>query len=105
MPLAAVTVVLLLAAPVSPKSPPSAAEIDKRADALLAKMTLEEKIDYLGGVDNFYIRALKRLGLPAFRMADGPFGVRNVGPSTTYAGRDRPRRQLGRRRSPTGSAR
>ena len=47
-------------------------------------MTLDEKIDYLGGADNFYIRAIKRLGLPAFRMADGPFGVRNVGPSTAY---------------------
>jgi beta-glucosidase len=75
---------MLEAAVVTPSSPPSAAEIDKRADSLLAKMTVEEKIDYLGGVDNFYIRAVKRLGLPAFRMADGPFGVRNVGPSTTY---------------------
>jgi len=61
------------------------ADVDKRANALLARMTLDEKIDYLGGADGFYIRAVPRLGLPAFRMADGPFGVRNVGPSTTYA--------------------
>ena len=47
-------------------------------------MTLDEKLDYLGGADNFYIRAIKRLDLPAFRMADGPLGVRNVGPSTAY---------------------
>jgi beta-glucosidase len=84
LPLAAAALLLLKAAPVTPKSPPTAAEIDRRAAALLGKMTLEEKIDYLGGVDNFYVRAIKRLGLPAFRMADGPFGVRNVGPSTTY---------------------
>jgi beta-glucosidase len=82
--LAAALLVLFPAAAVTPKTPPTAVEIDRRADALLAKMTLEEKVDYLGGVDNFYIRAIKRLGLPAFRMADGPFGVRNVGPSTTY---------------------
>jgi beta-glucosidase len=84
-PVAAAVLVLLKAAAVTPKTPPTAAEIDRRADALVARMTLEEKVDYLGGVDNFYIRAIPRLGLPAFRMADGPFGVRNVGPSTTYA--------------------
>jgi beta-glucosidase len=61
------------------------ADVDKRANAILAKMTLDEKIDYLGGAESFYVRAVPRLGLPAFRMADGPFGVRNVGPSTAYA--------------------
>jgi beta-glucosidase len=75
---------LTKAAAVTAKPSPTAAEIEKRADALLAEMTLEEKIDYLGGAENFYVRAVKRLGLPAFRMADGPFGVRNVGPSTAY---------------------
>ena len=60
-------------------------EIDKRATAILKKMTLEEKLDYIGGVDGFYVRGIPRLGLPAFRMADGPFGVRNFGPSTAYA--------------------
>jgi beta-glucosidase len=72
------------AAAVTAQTGPTTTEIEKRAEALLSKMTVEEKIDYLGGVDNFYIRAVKRLGLPAFRMADGPFGVRNVGPSTAY---------------------
>ena len=52
--------------------------------SILARMTLDEKLDYLGGADGFYVRAVPRLGLPAFRMADGPFGVRNVGPSTAY---------------------
>ncbi|HMI84166.1 MAG TPA: glycoside hydrolase family 3 C-terminal domain-containing protein [Polyangiaceae bacterium] len=60
------------------------AEIEQRVDALLKKMTLEEKVDYLGGVDGFYIRAIERLGLPALKMADGPFGVRNYGPSTAF---------------------
>ena len=60
-------------------------ETDKRALAILKKMTLEEKLDYLGGVGGFFIRGNRRLGLPEFKMADGPIGVRNFGPSTAYA--------------------
>ena len=75
---------LTKAAAVTATPRPTDAEIERRADAFVAKMTLEEKVDYLGGAENFYIRAVKRLGLPAFRMADGPFGVRNVGLSTAY---------------------
>src|ERR671939_135643 len=49
-------------------------------------MTLEEKIDMLGGVDGFFIRSVPRLGLPRLKMADGPLGVRNFGPATAMAG-------------------
>ena len=35
-------------------------------------MTLDQKIDMLGGQDDFYIRAYPELGLPRLRMADGP---------------------------------
>ncbi len=60
-------------------------DVEKRAESILTKMTLEEKIDMLGGVNGFYIRANNRLKLPALKMADGPLGVRNYGPSTAYA--------------------
>jgi beta-glucosidase len=63
---------------------PAPARAD-RVDDLIAKMTLEEKFATIGGTDFFYVRALPRLGLPALRMADGPIGVRNYGPSTAYA--------------------
>ena len=46
---------------------PAPADVDKRAGDLLARMTLEEKIDYVGGADGFYVRAIPRLGLPGCR--------------------------------------
>jgi beta-glucosidase len=64
----------------------SASEVDARVEAILSKMTLEEKIDMLGGTDGFFVRDLPRLGLPKLKMADGPLGVRNFGPATAMAG-------------------
>jgi beta-glucosidase len=57
-----------------------------RIDAIISRMTLEEKVDYIGGT-GFAIRAMPNLHLPSFQMSDGPYGVRsNAGfPSTTYA--------------------
>jgi beta-glucosidase len=65
---------------------PETAAMRSRVDAIIKKMTLEQKLEYIGGT-GFAIRALPSLDLPAFEMSDGPFGVRsNVGlPSTTYA--------------------
>jgi hypothetical protein len=64
----------------------SADAAHEKVGALVQQMTLEEKIDYIGGT-GFAIRAVPRLNLPAFEMSDGPIGVRsNSGfPSTVYA--------------------
>jgi beta-glucosidase len=61
-------------------------QIERRIDSILSQMTIEEKIDLLGGVDGFYVRGVPRLSVPRFKMADGPLGVRNYGPATTMAG-------------------
>ena len=64
----------------------SAPDVEARVDSLLKQLTLEEKIDLIGGVDEFYIRAIPHIGLPRLKMADGPLGVRNYGPSTVFGG-------------------
>jgi beta-glucosidase len=61
-------------------------QVEARVDAILGQMTLEEKIDLLGGVDFFYLRGVPRLGVPRLTMADGPMGLRNNGPATAYGG-------------------
>ncbi|HZY63570.1 MAG TPA: glycoside hydrolase family 3 C-terminal domain-containing protein [Edaphobacter sp.] len=65
---------------------PETPAMRSRVDAIIGKMTLQQKLEYIGGT-GFAIRAMPSLGLPAFEMSDGPFGTRsNVGfPSTTYA--------------------
>ena len=55
-----------------------------RAAEVVKQMTLEEKVAYITGYENWYIREIPRLGLPLVRMADGPQGVRNNTKSTLY---------------------
>ena len=79
-------VVLFVLPAVCQTAPVSQAATEARVDSLLNQLTLEEKIDIIGGVDDFYIRAIPRIGLPRLKMADGPVGVRNYGPSTVFGG-------------------
>jgi len=62
----------------------SETSLEQRVESILNQMTLEEKIDYIGGYESFYIRPMERLGLPTIKMSDGPVGVRNYGPTTAY---------------------
>jgi hypothetical protein len=64
-------------------------EVEKRVEAMLAKMTLEEKITLIAGSNDFYIRSLPRLRLPALRMSDGPMGVHDYGETRPATHRSR----------------
>ena len=50
-----------------------------RIKDLIERMTLEEKIDLLAGYQDFYLHPCERLGIPAFKLADGPLGLSSWG--------------------------
>ena len=49
--------------------------IKERVEDLLNRMTLEEKIEMIGGT-GFATKPIERLGIPSLNMTDGPLGVR-----------------------------
>jgi len=65
---------------------PSSPGIEAKAHAMIAKLTLEQKIDLLGGVDGMYTHQSPSIDLPRFKMSDASVGVRTWGPTTAYAG-------------------
>jgi beta-glucosidase len=86
LPLCSVALLLLVSLSAAQAPSPDSPEIEQKVNAVLAKMTIEQKIDLLGGINNFDVRGFPDLGLPLLHTADGPVGVRNDGPSTTMAG-------------------
>lgn len=64
---------------------PDSPAIEARAHAMLAKLTLEQKIALLGGEGWMFTHAEPAIGLPRLKMSDGPVGVKTWGPTTAYA--------------------
>ncbi|MBC8215531.1 MAG: glycoside hydrolase family 3 C-terminal domain-containing protein [Candidatus Marinimicrobia bacterium] len=58
--------------------------IEREVESILAQMTLEEKVDLLGG-KGFKTSKNDRLGIPQLIMTDGPLGPNSNGPSTNYS--------------------
>jgi beta-glucosidase len=65
---------------------PDSPQIEAKAHAMVARLTLEEKIELLGGIDNMFTKAAPSVDLPRFKMSDASMGVRSWGPTTAYAG-------------------
>lgn len=69
--------------------PADAVEVEARVQDLLGQMNLEEKILQMSGGEAtgglWPTNGVERLGVPGFRMADGPRGVGSyVGPATAF---------------------
>ncbi len=65
---------------------PDSPAIEAQAHAMIAKLTLEQKIELLGGVDGEFTHPMPVIGLPGFKMSDASVGVNHWGPATAYAG-------------------
>jgi len=63
----------------------ASSDLERRIDAMLAKLTLEQKIDLLGGEDSMFVKAMPQIGLVRLKMSDGPMGVRTWGTTSGYA--------------------
>ena len=57
-------------------------QIETKVENLLKQLTLDEKISLIAGT-GFDTVEIKRLGIPALHMTDGPVGVR-IGPATSF---------------------
>jgi beta-glucosidase len=78
---------LLLAGVTRAQAPaPDSPAIEAEAHAMLSKLTLEQKITLIGGVDSMYTHPMPSIDLPRFKMSDASVGVRTWGPTTAYAG-------------------
>lgn len=58
--------------------------LDARVEDLLGRLTLDEKLNLLGGIKDLFIRGVERLDIPEMKTADGPLGVRQWGESALY---------------------
>lgn len=64
----------------SPLSPQDKLTVnDKKIDAIIARMTLEEKVNMLHSKTNMSSAGVERLGIADMHYADGPFGIREEG--------------------------
>src|SRR5258708_35398210 len=81
----AVAIALLLVAQFgAAQAAPSTTDVEKRVDSILSKMTLDEKLEIIGGINDLYTRPIPRLGVPSLRISDGPMGVHDYRLTTAY---------------------
>ncbi|MFP5205921.1 MAG: beta-glucosidase [Acidobacteriota bacterium] len=85
--LAPALLICAAAAPMPAQAPvPDSPAIEAKAHDMLSRLTLDQKIELLGGQDSMFTRAMPAIGLPRLKMSDASVGVRTWGPTTAYAG-------------------
>ena len=65
---------------------PDSSTIESQAHDIVSRLTLDQKIELIGGIDSMYTHAIPAVGLTRFKMSDASVGVRTWGPTTAYAG-------------------
>jgi beta-glucosidase len=79
-----VTLIGLLACTLSAHGQQGSNNVEQRVNNILAQMTLDEKLSYIGGTYSsttygvFNIRGIPRLGLPEIDMCNGPLGIQSL---------------------------
>ena len=58
--------------------------VEAKVDELMGKMTLDEKLTLIGGLDWMHTSGVPRLGIQPMKMSDGPQGLGTHGKSTAY---------------------
>ena len=57
--------------------------MSRRCEDLLFRLTLDEKVDLVTGLDMWHTRPVEHLGIPSMKVTDGPNGARGpVAPGT-----------------------
>ena len=59
-------------------------EQQRQIDDMLAKLTVEQKVDLIGGVSTWYTLAEPAIGLAPMHLSDGPAGLRSGIPAIAY---------------------
>lgn len=62
----------------------STAPVESRVSDLVSRMSLEEKMNFINGLNWMYTHPIERLEVPSFKMTDGPVGTNTHGKSTAY---------------------
>jgi beta-glucosidase len=62
----------------------SSLDLEHRIDNMLSRLTLEQKIQLLGGVSTWYTHPEPSIGLASIRLSDGPAGLRSGIPAIAY---------------------
>src|SRR5216117_2095786 len=96
---------LLAVAPIAAQTSAtqSTTQIEQGIDSILSRMTLQQKIDMLGGVDDFYIRDFPDLNLLASRWPMGHSACATTDPRQPWPAGSR-LQPLGILNSPSESA-